>query len=289
MNTPPELAYLLLRTALERFGVCPQDLDPARYAQVLQQAQRHYYIESLTLNADEVVHISVAQVDEAVANIRTRYADEDSFSADLHNNGISIENFRAALERELRVDAILSKVAAQAATVSPLDAKIYYHMHPQRFAKPETRTARHILVTINPNYPENSRTAAWQRITALAKRVQHKPQRFAEQALKHSECPTAMNGGQLGQVPQGKLYPQLDTVLFTLKAGQISNIIESELGFHLLYCEEIHPAGLLPYHEVAPLIMTQLQQRRQRLCQKYWLKAQAQKQSHKLPNDHLLD
>jgi len=62
--------------------------------------------------------------------------------------------------------------------------------------------------------------------------------KFADLALKHSECPTALQGGVLGIVPRGKLYPELDAVLFSLKVGAVSDIVESEIGFHLLLCKQ---------------------------------------------------
>jgi peptidyl-prolyl cis-trans isomerase C len=282
--TPSPLRYVFLRAALARFSLPPGQLDSASREQAWQDAQRQYQIEELALASTEAreIEISAAQVDEALTHVRGRYADEAHFIADIAANDLDLSAFRAALQRELQVEAVLEKVAARAVQVSTLDAKIYYHMHAQRFNRPETRTARHILITINPHYPENTREQAFTRIRSVAKRLQHKPQRFAEQAAKHSECPTAMNGGLLGRVGRGKLYPQLDTALFDLKAGHISSIIESELGFHVLYCEAIHPSGTMPYAEAEALIMTQLQQRRQRICQKHWLNEMQQRKSFQI-------
>ncbi|MBK7954464.1 MAG: peptidylprolyl isomerase [Candidatus Accumulibacter sp.] len=65
---------------------------------------------------------------------------------------------------------------------------------------------RHILVTIHEQLADNQRQPARDRIEAIRSRLLKEPQRFAEQALKHSECPTAINGGLLGSVPRGQLY-----------------------------------------------------------------------------------
>ena len=79
-------------------------------------------------------------------------------------------------------------------------------------------------------------------------------------------------GGKLGNLPYGKLYPQLDAALFTLSAGQVSAPIETELGFHLLLCEHIYPAQQVSLTKAKAQIRTQLQERAQRNCQKEWLK-----------------
>ena len=74
-------------------------------------------------------------------------------------------------------------------------------------------------------------------------KLQKKPYKFAELALKHSECPTALQGGVLGIVPRGKLYPELDAVLFSIKAGEVSEIVESEIGFHLRFVQANTKSG----------------------------------------------
>ena len=116
---------------------------------------------------------------------------------------------------------------------------------PEQFRRPETRLARHILITINDTIAENTRSAAGKRINAIQARLAKEPQRFEEQALKHSECPTALDGGKLGDLPRGKLFPELDKALFELKAGEVSGVLESELGFHVLRCDTITEAGVL--------------------------------------------
>src|ERR1019366_3830824 len=125
-----------------------------------------------------------------------------------------------ALERELMVEAILEKVGTQAAKISDMDVELYYQYHPEQFRRPETRLARHILITINETIAENTRVEAGRRIAAIATRLAKDPKRFEEQALKHSECPTALEGGKLGDLPRGKLFPELDKALFELNAGE---------------------------------------------------------------------
>ena len=80
-----------------------------------------------------------------------------------------------------------------------------------------------------------------------------------------------MEGGQLGKISAGQLYPALDAALFKLSAGQLSGVLESELGFHLLLCEAIHPAKTLPFDQVHERIHQALEQRRRKEQQKQWL------------------
>jgi nitrogen fixation protein NifM len=173
----------------------------------------------------------------------------------------------------MKVDAILEKVASRSARIDEVDIDLYYQFHPDEFMRPEIRRARHILITINEDLPENGREAARKRIDDIAARLAKDPKRFEEQALKHSECPTAMNGGLLGEVVRGKLYPELEAVLFALNAMAISPVVESELGFHILRCDEVMPAGSVPLAQVRDKVREMLETRRRRICQNAWIKS----------------
>lgn len=229
--------YLVLRAALARFGKTPAELSGGELEAVNQQARREFELESRVLQSPEAreVCLEPSAIEKAVTTIAERYPDADEFEEDLARNGLDATSLRQALERELRVEAVLDRVASRAAEIGDLEARIYYYMHPEKFTAPEIRVARHILVTVNDEYAENTRAAALARIEQIAERVKRKPQRFAEQAGKHSECPTAMQGGVLGRVPRGQLYPELETALFALREGEVSGVVESPLGFHVLH------------------------------------------------------
>ena len=268
------VAYLALKAAQKLYGKVPDALQPAEFERVQTMAQQQHQLEARVLAApearDAMVPPSTLQV--AMQEIRGRYPNEDDFANDLAHNGLDEASFAIALERELRVEAILEKVATRAAKVSDVDVELYYRYHPDQFRRPETRLARHILITINETIAENTRTAAGQRIGAIAARLAKEPQRFEEQALKHSECPTALDGGKLGDLPRGKLFPELDKALFELNAGEVSGVLESELGFHILRCDAVNEAGVLSFTQASPHIHKLMEQKRKRACQQAWVK-----------------
>ncbi len=268
-----DLAFLILRTALNLYQKSPTDLPAPELATVENQARLQYEIETSVLASPEAVEVIVptSQLDMAVAEIQNRYNDEDEFQQNLFKHDMDLESFRRALYRQLRVETVLEQVRARAEPVNETDAKIYYYLHPDQFQQPELRTTRHILIAINPEYPENTRRAARKRLFNIAIRLRRRPQTFVEQAQKHSECTTALEGGLLGTVSRGQLYPELDEALFNLQLHEISKIVESPLGFHLLLCEEIHPAGLISFEEATPNILAALQDRRREFYQNHWL------------------
>lgn len=270
-----EPRYHLLRAALAMLQKPLAELSEQEYQQVAQQARREVAIEQRILSAAEAsaVIIPTAMVENAVNEISTRFEDEERFWAALTDTGLNHEQLYQAVERDLRVQAVIECVTARAWQANELDAEIFYHLHHPRFTVPESRTLRHILITVNDHYAENTRAQGMQRIQQIRKRVSAKPERFEEQAQKHSECPTALHGGLLGQVSRGQLYPELEVAAFALRAGEIAAPVESELGWHLMYCEAITPQKTLAYHEVSDKIKAQLQQRYDRIWLRQWLKS----------------
>ena len=83
------------------------------------------------------------------------------------------------------------------------DVEIFYLMHRERFHRPEFRQLKYILLTINDNLPGSDRATTRARVDAIRARLIKSPERFAEQAPKHFEGPTAMNGGLLGATKRG--------------------------------------------------------------------------------------
>jgi peptidyl-prolyl cis-trans isomerase C len=268
-----DISYLLLRSALNKYEKSPAQLSEAELNILKRQVVKEHEIQGLVLSSQDArdIFIPDSVVAASVNEIKKRYNDEEEFLHDIESNGMSESGFLEALQRELKVEAVLDRISAKAVSISEMDIMIYYHMHYDRFKLPETRTARHILITINPDFEENQKQNAYSRMLSIKSRLDKKPKRFDEQALKHSECPTAMNGGLLGRVRRGDLYPELDQVLFSLKEGTVSKVVESELGFHLVYCEKTHPAGTASLKEAAPKIKRLLEERARRMCQKAWL------------------
>lgn len=269
----PAYSYHLLRSALDQFSRNPDELDDNQLERVKQRADRSFELESRALGSAEAEGLVIPdnQIDASVEEVASRYANEEEFIADLEANGLDRDGLRSALRRELIFDAVMQRVASKSADVNDIDVRLFYEMHSDRFESPELRTARHILITINPDYIENTRVAATSRMQVIAERLSGRGNRFHDIARRYSECPTAMDGGKLGEVRKGTLYPELDAELFRMEEGKVSGIVESEVGLHLLLCEKIKPAKRSPFSKVAPKIRAILEDRRRRNCQKTWL------------------
>ncbi len=269
----PEYAYHLLRGALKLYQRSVPELNEEQRAEANRMTNRTFALESLVLASPEAIGIAVpnSEIAHAVAEIESRYENRTAFIDDLSSNGLDEDILRQALVRELMFDAVMERVSSKIPAVSDLNIQVFYELHSDRFIRQETRKARHILVTLNQDFQENTYDNAVQRLQPLVTKLRRHPGRFTDLARKHSECPTALEGGKLGEVAAGKLYPELDTALFAMQEGEISDIIETEIGLHILYCEKVNKAIKVPLSRAKRRIRAILEQRQRRACQKAWL------------------
>jgi nitrogen fixation protein NifM len=272
MNEPGGV-YLTLKLAAKLFSKPLEALAVEELRRVKAVAAKQREIETLILTTPAAASVVLPEtsLEASLSEIRGRYASDEDYHADLERIGLDAASLRQAVERDMVVEAVLEKVGAGAAAVSDTEVEIFWFMHKDRFHRAETRVLRHILITINEQLAGSERHAVCARIETIRARLLKSPERFAEQALKHSECPTAMNGGLLGAVPRGQLYPELEAVAFALAEASLSAAVESEMGYHLIYCETINPAHQLPFEDARTSIREHLEQQRRSLCQKSWI------------------
>jgi peptidyl-prolyl cis-trans isomerase C len=269
--------YHLLRAATERFQRNLPALDDAQRATAEAQADQTFALEELVLRSPEAADVVVAEptVEQSFSEIAGRFDDPEELDADLARNGLDVAGLRLALRRELTFDAVMQRVGSRRAAVTDTDARLFHELHSDRFQTPERRAARHILITVNEDYAENTRDAALARAEALTEKLRdggdNMVQRFARLARRHSECPTAMEDGKLGDIVSGQLYPEVDAALFALAEGAVSSPVESEIGFHILLCERIEPSRALPFAQVKDRIVGALDKRRRKEVQRAWI------------------
>jgi len=269
-----EMPYNRLRTALMLFGKPLNALEPAEKQRVQTQAEKEYQIEQSILEAPEAAGVMVGEDElaRALAEIRAKYPDEEAFRASLEASGLDEHLLRQALARQCKVNTILDKIdAAAPVEIDEVEIGIYYHAHFDKFQQPERRDAYHILISVNEDFPENSRPRALERIRDIAVKLAHSPKQFGALAQRHSECPTSMRGGRIGLVRRGQLFPQLDEALFHLRPGQLSEVVESEMGFHVLLCKTVEPPQTLSLKKATPHIRKVLSERIRESRRRSWI------------------
>lgn len=162
------------------------------------------------------------------------------------------------LRLTLNVVSIDPKRLADDIAVSEDDIKAAYEQHKDRYVQAETRHARHILFALPKNADEAARAAAMARADKALKAIES-GKSFASVAKKLSEdAATARNGGDIGYLPQGATVSTFDAALFAMHKGEISDVVETPFGLHLIELEDIKPEHVKTLAEVHDALKKEL-------------------------------
>jgi peptidyl-prolyl cis-trans isomerase C len=130
------------------------------------------------------------------------------------------------------------------------DYEAYYNEHKKEFENPEMVKARHILIAVKPNATEEEKKAALKKAEEILDKAK-KGEDFAKLASEYSDDPgSKAKGGDLGFFTAGSMVGKFEQAAFTLKPGEISPVVETEFGYHIIKVEERKAAELPPYETV---------------------------------------
>ncbi|MCC4116231.1 SurA N-terminal domain-containing protein [Aromatoleum toluclasticum] len=160
-------------------------------------------------------------------------------------------------------DAVLGQVS-----VSDEAARKFYETNAERFSQPEERSARHILISAAADASADAVTKANEKAAGILKQLRADPKRFAELAKAESQDPgSASRGGDLGFFGRGAMVKPFEDAVFSLGKGQVSEVVRSDFGFHIIEVTDIKPAHARPFDEVKGEIVEEL--KRQEASKKF--------------------
>ncbi|MFH1563411.1 MAG: peptidylprolyl isomerase [Nitrospirota bacterium] len=143
-------------------------------------------------------------------------------------------------------------------TITETEIEDYYTKHIKEYQDPEQVRARHILIKSENNEKEAKAKEARLAIENILKEVKAGGN-FEELAKEHSDCPSKTQGGDLGFFERGKMVKAFEDTAFSLKPGEISGIVETQFGFHVIKLEEKKEVRTIPLDEVKEGIKNTIQ------------------------------
>jgi peptidyl-prolyl cis-trans isomerase D len=156
----------------------------------------------------------------------------------------------------------------QSIVLNEQDLKTYYEQNLQRLSSKEERRASHILITAPKDAPEAEKKAARAKAEELLKTVKAKPASFAEVARKNSQDPgSAVKGGDLDFFGRGAMVKPFEDAAFGLKKSEISDLVESEFGYHIIQLTDIKAPKAQSFESMRPALEADL--KKQQAQRKY--------------------
>jgi peptidyl-prolyl cis-trans isomerase C len=207
------------------------------------------------------VVVTDAEVDQRLQQLQMSSGGEDAFKKALKDQEMTLERLRADTRSQLAVGKLIDTQVASASAVTDVDAKDFYDKNPERFKQPEMVRASHILVRVDPTANEAAKKAAKAKIDAVLKRAKA-GEDFAALAKENSDDGSAQMGGDLNYFPKEKMVPEFSTAAFQLKTGEISSVVTTEFGHHIIKLTDRKPGGVVPLDQVNDRIKQALTEQR---------------------------
>jgi len=202
--------------------------------------------------------LSDDQFKAVVANIRkeNKLEDEAKFQQALAQEGMSMDDLRRQLERQMVIEQVQRQEVGSKLTITEEEARQYYARHPEDFTDPAAVTLREIFVEV-PSTEGNvnvARDEEGQKKIADARARVLKGDDFAKVAAEMSDSPSKANGGIIGPFAHSDMSPQLQQMVDKMKPGEITQAIRTPRGYQIFKLESVKVQALQPFESVRDLI-----------------------------------
>jgi len=195
-------------------------------------------------------------IDAELARIRAALPAPGDLDRLLGTYGTSAGEFRAQVRRTLVVTRHVDREIAGSITVSNEDVRRYYDQNPAEMVRRERVRVSQIVVRV-AGESGSARAVAREKIEAILKDIRG-GREFADAARRYSEGAEAAQGGDIGWVVRGGGIPLIERAAFVLGAGEISDVVETRVGFHLLKATDRQAEGPVPFEEAREAIRARL-------------------------------
>jgi foldase protein PrsA len=235
------------RIAIVKLFAPDLDLSQVPRAEVVDQLLE----ELVMLQGAEEEGVTVEQekrdqaFDEVQTSLESRFGDKAKLDEALKKAKITLDDVREVVDRNLKLQELYNKVTAEV-TVTPEDVSLYYEEHKAEMELPEQVRASHILV-------DEEKLAL-----ELRDRLE-KGEDFAALAKEYSTDGSAAGGGDLGYFSRGRMVQEFEDAAFTTPVGEISPVVKTEFGYHIIQVTDKKPAHIMSLEEVRPFLEPMLE------------------------------
>lgn len=208
------------------------------------------------------LEVDPAEVDAAIDRFRQQAGGAEQLSAQLAQSGLDVDWLRSVVTESLLVQKLVEEQIEPDVSVSDEDVAKFYQENPDAFQVPEQVKARHILFRADlENASEEDRIAAREKAEKARQRAVA-GEDFAALAKELSEGPSASKGGDLGWFSKDQMVEPFATAAFALKPGEISAVVGTRFGYHVIKLEDRKGPSVKSLEEATPAIRNLLTQQR---------------------------
>jgi peptidyl-prolyl cis-trans isomerase C len=245
---------------LQRTGRFPNDLERS---QIKKQVLENLIARELLYQESQKKGIKVDQkeVEAQLTALKGRFPSEVEFKNAMSTMNLTEADLRFQFERDVAIRKLLDDQIGGKSTVSEKESRAYYDSKLESFKKPEQVRASHILIKVDPGADEAKKAEARTKIESLQAKLK-KGDDFGALAKEYAEGPSGPKGGDLGFFGRGQMVKPFEETAFSMKPGQVSGMVETRFGYHLIMVTERTPESTLSYEEVKDRLEQYLKQQK---------------------------
>jgi peptidyl-prolyl cis-trans isomerase C len=205
-------------------------VEESAFRQLVLKSQLEAYSKEQELGLEE------AEIDKQVDEVLSRYGTEEQIKTTLMQAGLTREEIRDDVARGTLMRNAIEHYVSKLPQSTTAEMETYYQEHMEEYAEPERVAASHILLRVTPELDAASKQAMREQAEKIREELIAGAD-FAELAQKHSDCESKTNGGNLGTFARGQVPPQMkefEEAAFALEPGKISEVVETQFGFHII-------------------------------------------------------
>lgn len=259
---------------VNRAVLAGQGMTSEGFAEILRQSIAQ---QRLTVGLDSSSFVPASLTQAGIGaffqqrEVQVQYFNPQAYASKVVPTDAELEAFykapataeRFAVPEQLDIEYVVmsQEVLSRGIQVSEEELAAAYEQglkaSPPRFVKPESRRASHILINLGGNEQERAKARA--KAEALLVQLKANPRTFAEVARKNSEdAGSAPSGGDLGYLTRDDLVKPFAEALYQLKEGEISDVVQSELGLHIILLTGLHPGEVRPFDSVRSELLAEI-------------------------------
>ncbi len=197
--------------------------------------------------------VTIADLEKKVADKvnqnKAKLGTAEAFAAALKSADLTEKELADLTRKDIVITSFIEQEIVSKSTATEADAKKFYDDNLDKFKKPESVNASHILCDITPQAKAEDKQKAREKAAALMKRIKA-GEDFAAVAKAESGCPSSKQGGDLGEFGRGQMVKPFEDAAFSLKPGEVSDIVETQFGYHIIKLTKKQEAQLVSYDDV---------------------------------------
>lgn len=197
------------------------------------------------------IEVDYSEVDAKMDEFKKQFPSEMAMEEMLNSQGMTLQSVRDRLKKQLMMQELHDQEIRGKIVVSPKEIQAYYEDNSSQYAEEERIKVRSI--TLKKSYETRDKglkdEAAYDKIKKIREEIAGGAD-FAKLAKEHSEDIQAESGGLSDWIRRGTMIPVINDVIFTMKLGEVSEILETPMGYHLFRVEERETASRRSLEEV---------------------------------------